>query len=69
MFRDSQKKDTIAYDDWHCEVDTLIQREHTHKKIKLAVLDTLEGCSKRMAPVADTDKKGRVGKGEPIQDS
>ena len=64
MFRDSQKEDTISYDDWHCEVDTLIQRGHAHKKIKLAVLDALEGHPKLTAQVADTDKEGCVGKGK-----
>ena len=63
VFRNSQKEDTILYDDWHCEVDTLIQRGHAHKKIKLAVLDTLEGHPKWTAQVADMDKKVHVGRG------
>ena len=64
IFRDSTKDDAISYDDWRCEVDALILRGHSEKKIKLAVLDALEGRPKRAAQVADTDHKGRVGKGK-----
>ena len=63
VFRDFHKDDAIAYDDWWCEVDTLMQCGQAHKKIKLAVLDALEGRPKWMAQVADTDNKGHVGKG------
>ena len=64
IFRDSTKDDAISYNDWRCEVDALILRGHPEKKIKLAVLDALEGRPKRAAQVADTDHKGRVGKGK-----
>ena len=64
IFRDSSKDDTISYDDWRCEVDALILRGHSQKKVKLAVLDALEGRPKRTAQVADTDHKGWIGKGK-----
>ena len=64
IFRDSSKEDAISYDDWRCEVDALILRGHSQKKVKLAVLDALEGRPKRTAQVADTDHKGRIGKGK-----
>ena len=41
-----------------------MQREHSPKKIKMAVLDTLESRPKRTAQVADTDGKGRIGWGK-----
>ena len=62
--RDSTKDDAISYDDWRCEVDALILRGHSEKKIKIAVLDALEGRPKRTAQVADTDHKGRIGRGK-----
>ena len=61
IFSDLQKDDAISYDDWHCKVDTLLQRGHSPKKIKMAVLDTLEGRPKRTTQVANTDGKGRIG--------
>ena len=64
IFCDSSKDDAISYDDWRCEVDTLILRGHSQKKVKLAVLDALESRPKRTAQVADTDHKGRIGKGK-----
>ena len=64
IFRDSQKDDAISYDDWRCKVDALMQRGHSPKKIKMAVLDNLEGRPKRTAQVADTDGKGRIGLGK-----
>ena len=64
IFRDSQKDDAISYDDWCCKVDTLMQRGHSPKKIKMAVLDALEGRPKRTARVADTDGKGRIEQGK-----
>ena len=64
IFRDSTKDDAISYDDWRCEVDALILRGHSEKKIKIAVLDALEGRPKRIAQVADTDHKGRIGRGK-----
>ena len=64
IFRDSSKDDAISYDDWRCEVDALILRGHSQKKVKIAVLDALEGRPKRTAQVADTDHKGRIGKGK-----
>ena len=41
-----------------------MQRGHSPKKIKMAVLDTLEGRPKRTAQVADMDGKGRIGLGK-----
>ena len=52
------------YDDWRCEVDALIQRGHSQRKIKMAVVDALEGRPKRTAQVADTDRKGWIGRGK-----
>ena len=45
-------------------MDALIQRGHSQKKIKMAVLDALEGRPKRTAQVADMDRKGRIGRGK-----
>ena len=45
-------------------MDALILRGHSEKKIKIAVLDALEGRPKRTAQVADTDHKGRIGRGK-----
>ena len=45
-------------------MDALILRGHSQKKVKLAVLDALEGRPKRTAQVANTDHKGRIGKGK-----
>ena len=64
IYWDSQKDDAISYDDWCCEVDALIQRGHSQRKIKMAVLDTLEGQLKRTAQVADTNQKGCIGWGK-----
>ena len=61
LFIDSQKDDAILYDDWRCEIDALIQRGHSQRKIKMAILDALVGRPKRTAQVADTDRKGRIG--------
>ena len=64
-FSETRKKDdAISYDNWCCEVDALMQRGHSPKKIKMAVLDALEGRSKRTAQVANTDRKGRIGRGK-----
>ena len=41
-----------------------MQRGHSPKKIKMAVLDALEGRPKRTVQVADTDGKGRIGRGK-----
>ena len=41
-----------------------MQRGHSPKKIKMAVLDALEGRPKRTTQVADTDGKGRIGRGK-----
>ena len=38
-----------------------MQRGHSLKKIKMAVLDALEGRPKRTMQVADTEGKGRIG--------
>ena len=59
-----KKDDTILYDDWRCEVDALIQQGHSQRKIKMAILDALEGRLKSTAQVADTDCKGRIGQGK-----
>ena len=56
IFWDLQKDDAIAYDDWCCEVDILIQRGHTEKKIKMVILNKLEGRLKRTAQVANTER-------------
>ena len=45
-------------------MDALIQRGHSQRKIKMAVLDALEGRPKRTAQVANTDRKGRIGRGK-----
>ena len=45
-------------------MDALIQWGHSQKKIKMAVLDALEGRHKRTAQVADMDHKGRIGRGK-----
>ena len=58
IFRDSSKDNAISYDDWRCEVDALILRGHSQKKVKIAVLDALEGRPKRTTQVANTDHKG-----------
>ena len=64
-FSETHKKDdAISYDNWRCEVDALMQRGHSPKKIKMAVLDALEGRSKRTAQVANMDRKGRIGRGK-----
>ena len=59
-----QKDDAISNDDWRGKVDTLMQRGHSPKKIKMAVLDALEGRPKRTAQVADMDRKERIGQGK-----
>ena len=41
-----------------------MQRGHSPKNIKMAVLDALEDGPKRTAQVADTDGKGRIGRGK-----
>ena len=41
-----------------------MQRGHSLKKIKMAVLDALEGRPKRTTQVADTEGKGRIGRGK-----
>ena len=64
IYHDSQEDDAVLYDDWHCEVDSLIQRGHSQHKIKMAVLDALEGRPKRTAQVADINWKGRIGQGK-----
>ena len=44
-------------------MDALIQRGHS-QKIKMAILDALEGRPKRTAQVANTDQKGGIGQGK-----
>ena len=64
IYWDSQKDDAISYDDWHCEVDALIQWGHSQWKIKMVILNALEGRPKRTAQVACTDHKGCIGRGK-----
>ena len=53
MFRETTKEDAISYQDWHSEVEEVLERGHDAAKVKEAMFASREGMARNNAKRID----------------